>query len=74
MKTYYLKEFKENLETTLKLKKAINEKIYDKESGLYYNFDVRNNKLIKIKTIHCISPLIIVVFQIRVFRPVHQSG
>lgn len=56
-KKYYKNEYKKNKEQSFKVKKAINEHLYDSESGLYYNFDVRNNKLIKIKTIHCIIPL-----------------
>jgi len=56
-KNYYQKELIRNKELVSRMKKTINEKLYDKESGLFYNFDVRNNKLIKVKTIHSLSPL-----------------
>ncbi len=51
------KEKKLNEKLALKVEKTIRNKLYDEETGLFYSFDIKGNKLIKIATVHSFAPL-----------------
>jgi len=50
-------EMKENEKTAERVAAAIRKKLYDEETGLFYNYDVRRQRLLKEKTMHCLIPL-----------------
>jgi hypothetical protein len=54
---HYSRERAENDSLASKVREAIMGKLYDPETGMFYNFDLRGNRLLKIPTIHSISPL-----------------
>ena len=55
--SYYKAETSRNKQLALKVRKAIRKKLWDKGSGLFYSFDAREQKLIKVSTVHSLSPL-----------------
>jgi hypothetical protein len=53
----YKKEALKNSELASRVQNAIRVKLYDSKSGMFYNFDVRNGRLLRTPTIHSLSPL-----------------
>ena len=54
---YFEQEKEYNLKLAEDIASAIRTKLYDEETGLFYNYDVRNDRLLKVPTIHSSSPL-----------------
>jgi len=55
--SFYLSESESNKRTAQEMTQAIRTKLYDDETGLFFNYDVRTESLIKIPTIHSLTPL-----------------
>ncbi len=55
--TYYLAEVERNSRLALKVRNGVRKKLFDRETGLFYSFDVRNNELIRVSTVHSLAGL-----------------
>jgi hypothetical protein len=55
--TYYLEEVERNSRLALKVRNGVRKKLFDKGTGLFYSFDVRNSELIKVPTVHSLAGL-----------------
>jgi hypothetical protein len=53
----YESESKKNAEIYEEIRQAIQDELYDPQQGLFYSYDVKASKHLKVDTIHCLSPL-----------------
>ena len=55
--SYYKNEIQRNKQLALRVRNGIRKKLWDQGTGLFYSFDVKGNQLIKISTVHSLSPM-----------------
>lgn len=56
-KDFYIKEKRRQKELYERISGSIQKKFYDRESGMFYSYDMVEGRPLKVDTVHCLSPL-----------------